>query len=91
MIMRSLVALKFALFVVVYLGSLWPTSAENVTNNTHGNNTLFSKRKNLTKVAYVSCEWSDIRPAYGRSAIIPSVISAFLVCVGAVLCAIGKF
>ena len=85
---RNFVALKFVLFFAVYLGLLWPICADDVANKTVGNNTLFSRRKNLTKVDDDSCEWSDIRPSYSA---IPAVISGFLVLAGAVLCTIGKY
>lgn len=85
---RSLVASKFVLFLAVYLGLLCPIYAQNGTNNITANNTLFSKRKNLTKIESVSCEWVDVRPAYS---IIAAVISGFLILDGAVLCSIGEF
>ena len=84
---RNMFASNFVLFLAIYLSLLWPTCAENGTNKTSGNNTLFSRRKNLTKIEYVSCEWSDIRPTYSA---IAAVISGFLILAGAVLCAIGK-
>ena len=85
---RNLVASKFVLFLAVYLSLSWPICAEDVTNKTMGNNTLFSSRKNSTKIDPVSCEWSDIRPSYS---IITAVVSGILILDGAVLCTIGEF
>jgi hypothetical protein len=85
---RNLVASKFVLFLAVYLSLSWSICAEDVANKTMGNNTLFSSRKNSTKIDPVSCEWSDIRPSYS---IITAVVSGILILDGAVLCTIGEF
>lgn len=42
--------------------------------------------KNQTKIDYVTCEWSEVRPTYS---IIPAVISGFLIIDGGVLCSFG--
>ena len=86
--MRNLVRSKFVVFLVVYFALFWPIYAENATNNTHGNNTLFSRRKNLTKIEHESCEWRDIRPTYS---VVAAVISAFLILDGGILFTVGKF
>ena len=85
---RNLFVSNFAVFLVVYSALFWPIYAENGTNNTDGNNTLFSRRKNLTKIEHESCEWRDIRPTYS---IVAAVISAFLILDGGVLCTVGEF
>ena len=85
MLAMSEFLLFLALFNFFFFG---PSYAENITNNTDGNNTEFSKRNNRTEIVDESCEWGDIRPTYSIAA---AVISAFLILDGGILCTLGKF